>query len=183
MTLQPGLSVGKCTCADETGGCSYGESCCTCDAGAGGKVNGRGHACPGSGGCGGGGSCGEKKDAKCVTPDPPFCAEKVRRILKKVLLELLDSCYSEILCDNLSQKAVSCVRRQVKELRFDPRYKFVCFITVAERGQQNLPVITRTLWDPDSDACACFSHRTCATMAIIQCFGVMCDKCSRPCGK
>ncbi|KAL3288222.1 hypothetical protein HHI36_002671 [Cryptolaemus montrouzieri] len=179
------LSVGGCTCADETGGCSNGKSSCDCDAGAGGKRNREvtkkcGFAASDSGSCGGeSGTCGKENGTDCVKPDPPFCVEKVRKVLKKVLLELLDNSYSEILCESLSQNAVSCVRRCVKEMKFDPRYKYVCFITVAERGQHNLPVITRTLWNPGTDACACFSHRTCTTMAIIQCFGIICERCCK----
>ncbi|KAK9892133.1 hypothetical protein WA026_018332 [Henosepilachna vigintioctopunctata] len=160
-----------------------------------GSEKGKGGGCGGGGGTGNNGAGGsggdgkvsnpkseknrkknpvpKKKSTTLLKPNPTFCNEKVRKILKNVAMELLDNSYCDIMNHNLSQKVISNVRKQVKDMKFDPRYKFVCFITVAERGEHNLPLTTRALWNPETDRCACFSHRTCTTYTTILCFGIM----------
>ena len=96
-----------------------------------------------------------------------FKSENVKSIIQEVLNEELgNKTYEEV--DDTAVKHISdTVKEKLKGLEYD-RYKFVSYVTIGEKKGEGVKMVTRCLWDSDTDnyASVTFSNETLFCVAV-----------------
>ncbi|XP_050305915.1 uncharacterized protein LOC126743034 [Anthonomus grandis grandis] len=102
----------------------------------------------------------------------PFNAEKVDKILKEVMNELIENLqYDPEKCAQTAKVASGLIRTRVKGLDFE-RYKLVCIVTIGEKNSQDVYATCRFLWDAEKDRYAYYALENTHVYAIAYCFGL-----------
>ena len=86
-------------------------------------------------------------------PDPNevFRPSSVRGVVQEVLDECLDGeRYNATQCRNLAQMLTDLIKSRVKDMGFQ-RYKYVVTVTLGEDCGQGVHVVSRCLWNKDTD--------------------------------
>lgn len=96
----------------------------------------------------------------------------VRDVIKEVLEECLDGeKYNATQCRNLTLMLTDLIKCRVKELCF-PRYKYVVTVTLGEDRKQGLQLVSRGLWNKDTDRYAEAYYEGDGIFAVATCYAV-----------
>lgn len=80
-----------------------------------------------------------------------FKANVVRDIIKEVLEECLEGeKYNSTQCRSLSQMLTDLIKNRVKDLGYT-RYKYIVTVTIGQDCNQGVHVVSRCLWNKDTD--------------------------------
>ncbi|XP_060568710.1 dynein light chain Tctex-type protein 2B-like isoform X2 [Ruditapes philippinarum] len=75
----------------------------------------------------------------------------VREVIQEVLNECLDGeKYNPTQCRNLSQMLTDLIKSRVKDMGCN-RYKYIVTVTLGQNCNQGLQVVSRCLWNKDTD--------------------------------
>ncbi|KAH3850347.1 dynein light chain Tctex-type protein 2B-like [Dreissena polymorpha] len=88
-----------------------------------------------------------------LQPDPSemFKPESVREVMQEVLDECLGGeKYNPLQCRNLSQMLTDLIKSRVKDMGFQ-RYKYIVTVTIGQDSNQGFRVVSRCLWNKDTD--------------------------------
>ncbi|XP_053572018.1 dynein light chain Tctex-type 5-like [Bombina bombina] len=116
------------------------------------------------------------KKTEIVTPQPPSFAsrpsEKVRvTAIKSILEKYLPDRLGQLTYDPknvpiLVKEVSEEVRTQVKHV-LPPRYKALCVVTLGERAQEDIAVVSRCLWDPHADSYAAHVYQNQSIFCVV----------------
>ncbi|KAK3090724.1 hypothetical protein FSP39_014101 [Pinctada imbricata] len=89
-----------------------------------------------------------------MEPKDKFNPNRVEKIMKSVLESYLDGeSYEPKMCANLAQNLSEVIKSRVKDLGF-LRYKLVCNVIIGENSNQDMRMVSRCLWNPETDSFA-----------------------------
>ena len=107
-----------------------------------------------------------------MTPNMVFPENKIREVLKTILSrELRDTQYEAENCRQLTSRISDIIKREVKDLDLD-RYKLVCIVHIGQRGNQEIKVGSRCLWDVRLDTYISAEYQNTSLFAIATVFGI-----------
>ncbi|XP_065186934.1 dynein light chain Tctex-type 5-B-like [Sycon ciliatum] len=107
-----------------------------------------------------------------MKPDVKFSPAKVEAVAKQALEEnLKDMKYSRETCRQMTFTLTELIRNRVKELNYE-RYKIVCIVNIGSFQDQAMKVVSRCLWDPETDTFASVSFRNKTLYATAIVYGV-----------
>lgn len=90
-----------------------------------------------------------------LQPDPSeiFKSGPVRELIQEILDECLDGeVYKPGPCRNLSSMLADLIKSRLKENNMGcNRYKYIVTVTIGENGNQGVHVVSRCLWNQDTD--------------------------------
>ena len=96
----------------------------------------------------------------------------VRHVIKEVLEECLDGeKYNPTQCRNLTQMLTDLIKCRVKELGF-PRYKYVVNVTLGQDCKQGVQLVSRSLWNNDTDRFAEAFYEKDGLFAVATCYAI-----------
>ncbi|KAH3834261.1 dynein light chain Tctex-type protein 2B-like [Dreissena polymorpha] len=88
-----------------------------------------------------------------LQPDPSemFKPGSVSDVMQEVLIECLDGeKYNPTQCRTLSQMLTDLIKSRVKDMGFQ-RYKYIVTVTIGQNSNQGVRVVSRCLWNNDTD--------------------------------
>ena len=107
-----------------------------------------------------------------MTPNTAFPENKIRKVLESILSrELGDTQYEAESCRQLTSRISDVIKREVKDLDLD-RYKLVCIVHIGQRGNQEIKVGSRCLWDVRLDTYISVEYQNTSLFAIATVFGI-----------
>ncbi|XP_075433598.1 dynein light chain Tctex-type protein 2B-like isoform X2 [Ascaphus truei] len=74
------------------------------------------------------------------------------------------------LVKELSEEVKALVKRVLP-----PRYKVLCVVTLGERGQEDVTVVSRCLWDPHADSYAAHVYQNPSIFCVAAVYAVYCE--------
>ncbi|XP_069802970.1 dynein light chain Tctex-type protein 2B-like [Dendropsophus ebraccatus] len=124
------------------------------------------------------------KKTEIVQPQPPSFASRppekvqvsaIRHILEDYLpLRLGDTIYDPKQVPSLVKEISEEIRSQVKKV-LPARYKMLCVATMGERGQEDIKVVSRCLWDPHADNYAAHVYQNDSLFCVVSVYTVFCE--------
>ncbi|CAJ0935744.1 unnamed protein product [Ranitomeya imitator] len=124
------------------------------------------------------------KKIEIVEPQPPSFASRppekvqvsaIRNILESYLpLRLGDTTYDPQKVPSLVKEISEEIRSQVKKV-LPARYKMLCVATMGERGQEDIKVVSRCLWDPHADNYAAHVYQNDSVFCVVSVYTVFCE--------
>ncbi|GFR86519.1 Tctex1 domain-containing protein 1 [Elysia marginata] len=88
-----------------------------------------------------------------------FQSKKAKEVIKSVLESYLNGeKYSKDICGNLAQQLSEVIKGRIRELGFSTRYKLVCLVTIGQNRNQGVAVVSRSIWNTDTDNWASASY-------------------------
>ncbi|XP_075061154.1 dynein light chain Tctex-type protein 2B-like [Mixophyes fleayi] len=124
------------------------------------------------------------KKTEIVQPQPPSFASRpsekvqlaaIRRILEGYLpLQLGEMTYDPAKVPTLVKEISEEVRSQVKRV-LPARYKMLCVVTMGERGQEDITVVSRCLWDPHADNYVPYLYQNDSIFCVVAVYTVFCE--------
>ncbi|KAM4039904.1 dynein light chain Tctex-type protein 2B-like isoform 2-T2 [Anomaloglossus baeobatrachus] len=124
------------------------------------------------------------KKIEIVEPQPPSFASRptekvqvssIRNILESYLsLRLEDTIYDPQKVPSLVKEISEEIRSQVKKV-LPARYKMLCVATMGERGQEDIKVVSRCLWDPHADNYAAHVYQNDSLFCVVSVYTVFCE--------
>ncbi|XP_063787358.1 dynein light chain Tctex-type protein 2B-like [Pseudophryne corroboree] len=124
------------------------------------------------------------KKIEIVEPQPPSFASRppekvqlsaIRRILEGYLpLQLAQMTYDPTKVPSLVKEISEEVRSQVKRV-LPARYKMLCVVTMGERGQEDITVVSRCLWDPHADNYVPYLYQNDSIFCVVSVYTVFCE--------
>ncbi|XP_073510319.1 dynein light chain Tctex-type protein 2B-like [Phyllobates terribilis] len=124
------------------------------------------------------------KKIEIVEPQPPSFASRppekvqvsaIRNILESYLpLRLGDTTYEPQKVPSLVKEISEEIRSQVKKV-LPARYKMLCVATMGERGQEDIKVVSRCLWDPHADNYAAHVYQNDSLFCVVSVYMVFCE--------
>ncbi|XP_063302012.1 dynein light chain Tctex-type 5-like [Pelobates fuscus] len=124
------------------------------------------------------------KKTEIVVPQPPSYAarpsEKIQvPTIKHILEDYLPGKIGEMTYDTTrAPSLVKEVSEEVKNLvkRVLPaRYKVLCVVNLGERGQEDIIVVSRSLWDSHSDSYVAHVHQNSSMFCVVAVYVVYCE--------
>ncbi|KAH3850404.1 hypothetical protein DPMN_092815 [Dreissena polymorpha] len=104
-----------------------------------------------------------------------FKPESVRAIIQEVLDECLDGeTYNPRQCRNLSQMLTDLIKSRVKDMGFQ-RYKYIVTVTIGLDSNQGFRVVSRCLWNKDTDNYAEASYNKNGLYAVAAVYACYCE--------
>ncbi|XP_073443631.1 dynein light chain Tctex-type protein 2B-like [Dendrobates tinctorius] len=124
------------------------------------------------------------KKIEIVEPQPPSFASRppekvqvsaIRNILESYLpLRLGGTTYDPQKVPSLVKEISEEIRIQVKKV-LPARYKMLCVATMGERGQEDIKVVSRCLWDPHADNYAAHVYQNDSLFCVVSVYTVFCE--------
>ncbi|KAG9470799.1 dynein light chain Tctex-type protein 2B-like isoform X2 [Eleutherodactylus coqui] len=124
------------------------------------------------------------KKIEIVEPQPPSFASRppekvqvsaIRQILEDYLpLRLGRTIYDPKKVPLLVKEISEEIKSQVKKV-LPARYKMLCVATVGERGQEDIKVVSRCLWDPHADNYAAHVYQNDSLYCVVSVYTVFCE--------
>lgn len=101
-----------------------------------------------------------------------FSPQKVEVVMKGVIdnhpgLEQYNSVGSKLLVKDLTER----INDRVKDLDF-PRYKIVCNVIIMERKDQGANIVSRCIWNHQTDNFASYTYKNAAVIVVAYVHGV-----------
>lgn len=107
-----------------------------------------------------------------MIPNAVFPHSKIKEIVQKILNEeLTNKCYDAESCRELTSYISDIIKTEVKQLHFD-RYKIVCIVYIGQRGNQQIKVGSRCLWDDKLDTYTSVEYQNISLFAIATVYGI-----------
>ncbi len=107
-----------------------------------------------------------------MAPNVAFPENKIKEVVEKILSrELRDIQYDAQNCRQLTGRISDIIKREVKDLDLD-RYKLVCIVHIGQRGNQEIKVGSRCLWDVRLDTHISAEYQNTSLFAIATVFGI-----------
>ncbi|XP_030052879.1 tctex1 domain-containing protein 1 isoform X2 [Microcaecilia unicolor] len=126
----------------------------------------------------------ERQCVSIVAPQVPAFASKPNHkirlsALQKLLEEYLpqklaDVTYGPKLGSELTKQVAEELKQMVKSL-VPLRYKVLIFVALAEKGQEDLLVVSRCLWDPHADSCVSHNYTNGSLCCVACVFILYCE--------
>ncbi|XP_044138762.1 dynein light chain Tctex-type protein 2B-like [Bufo gargarizans] len=124
------------------------------------------------------------KKTEIVEPQPPSFASRppekvqlsaIRHILEGYLpLRLENTTYDPKKVPLLVKEISEEIKSQVKKV-LPARYKTLCVATMGERGQEDIKVVSRCLWDPHADNYAAHVYQNDSLFCVVSVYTVFCE--------
>ncbi|KAM4749181.1 dynein light chain Tctex-type protein 2B-like [Rhinophrynus dorsalis] len=124
------------------------------------------------------------KKTEIVEPQPPYFASRppekiqiaaIKRILESYLPERFGNItYNPELAPSLVKEVTEEVKGRVKRV-LPARYKALCLVTLGERGQEDIMVVSRCLWDPHSDNYVAHVYENTSIFCVAAVYTVFCE--------
>ena len=107
-----------------------------------------------------------------MAPSNAFPETTIKRLVEKILIrELKDAKYEPDDCRQLTTRISDIVKSQIKDLELE-RYKLVCIVHIGQRGNQEVKVGSRCLWDVKLDTYTSVEYQNTSLFAIATVFGI-----------
>lgn len=107
-----------------------------------------------------------------MAPNTAFPTNKIKEVVERILSrELKDIPYEAENCRLLTSRISDIIKREVKDLDLD-RYKLVCIVHIGQRGNQEIKVGSRCLWDVRLDTFISAEYKNTSLFAIATVFGI-----------
>jgi hypothetical protein len=107
-----------------------------------------------------------------MVPNIAFPANKIKDVVERILsCELRDTQYDAENCRQLTSRISDIIKREVKDLNLE-RYKLVCIVHIGQRGNQEIKVGSRCLWDVRLDTYISVEYQNTSLFAIATVFGI-----------
>ncbi|GIL44490.1 hypothetical protein Vafri_1943 [Volvox africanus] len=111
-------------------------------------------------------------DPEGYGPNTKFERHKVQAVLKQVLKERIEKQkYDPVKGAQISKQLSDDLREKVKALGYD-RYKLVIQVTVGQKQGQAMRIISRCLWDTQSDNFASEFYENESMYCVCQVYGL-----------
>ncbi|KAM4039903.1 dynein light chain Tctex-type protein 2B-like isoform 1-T1 [Anomaloglossus baeobatrachus] len=108
-------------------------------------------------------------------PTEKVQVSSIRNILESYLsLRLEDTIYDPQKVPSLVKEISEEIRSQVKKV-LPARYKMLCVATMGERGQEDIKVVSRCLWDPHADNYAAHVYQNDSLFCVVSVYTVFCE--------
>lgn len=105
-------------------------------------------------------------------PGAKFQRHKVQEVLKQVLKErIYDQQYDPVKAAQISKHLAEDIREKVKLLGYD-RYKLVILVTLGQRKGQAMRIMSRCLWDTNTDSFASELYENEGLYCLCQVYGL-----------
>ncbi|XP_068128294.1 dynein light chain Tctex-type protein 2B-like [Hyperolius riggenbachi] len=124
------------------------------------------------------------KKIEIIEPQPPSFASRphekvqmssIKRILENYLPERIGNMnYDHTKVPTLVKAISEEVRIQVKKV-LPARYKLLCVVTMGERGQEDVTVVSRCLWDPHADNFVAQVYENASIFCVVSVYTVFCE--------
>ncbi|KAG8441366.1 hypothetical protein GDO86_006918 [Hymenochirus boettgeri] len=124
------------------------------------------------------------KKIEIVEPQAPSFASRptekiqvaaMKRIMESYLPERLGNVtYNPATVPSLVKEISEEVKGRVK-LVLPARYKALCVVTLGERGQEDVTVVSRCLWDPHSDSYVAEVYENPSMFCVVAVYAVYCE--------
>ncbi|KAE8619923.1 hypothetical protein XENTR_v10010030 [Xenopus tropicalis] len=124
------------------------------------------------------------KKTEIVEPQPPSFAshpsEKIqvtamKQVLESYLPERLGTItYNPASAPSLVKEVSEEVKGRVKRV-LPTRYKALCVVTLGERGQEDIAVVSRCLWDSHSDSYVAHVYENSSLFCVVAVYAVYCE--------
>ncbi|KAM5172998.1 dynein light chain Tctex-type protein 2B-like [Mantella aurantiaca] len=124
------------------------------------------------------------KKTEIIEPQPPSFASRppekvqlssIKRILESYLPERMgDMKYDHTKVPSLVKLISEEVRAQVKKV-LPARYKMLCVVTMGERAQEDIAVVSRCLWDPHADNYVAHAYENSSIFCVVAVYTVFCE--------
>ncbi|KAM9312487.1 dynein light chain Tctex-type protein 2B-like [Gastrophryne carolinensis] len=124
------------------------------------------------------------KKIEIIVPQPPSFASRpsqkvqsssIRNILESYLPERIgDMKYDHTKVPSVVKAISEELRVQVKKV-LPARYKLLCVVTLGERGQEDVAVVSRCLWDPYADNYVAHVYENSSVFCVAAVYTVFCE--------
>jgi hypothetical protein len=107
-----------------------------------------------------------------MVPNVAFPENKIKAVVERILgRELKDTQYDAENCREMTARISDIIKREIKDLDLD-RYKLVCIVHIGQRGNQEIKVGSRCLWDVRLDTYISAEYQNTSLFAIATVFGI-----------
>ena len=106
-----------------------------------------------------------------LKPDEKFSVVDVREIIVQHLQALQSQKYDVTLCRQLAKSMSNSIMSDLKLLGYS-RLKFVCTVTIGQMTGQSVRIVSRSVWNPESDTFVSESFRNESLFAVAMVFAV-----------
>ena len=107
-----------------------------------------------------------------MAPNVAFPENKIKEVVEKILSrELSNTQYDAENCREMTARISDIIKREIKDLDLD-RYKLVCIVHIGQRGNQEIKVGSRCLWDVRLDTYISAEYQNTSLFAIATVFGI-----------
>ena len=106
-----------------------------------------------------------------LDPDKAINSSEIRKILKASFEFLADEVYNVKRCRNLSKNLSDYILYQIKILDYE-RYKFTCVVHIGQNLGQDLRIVSRSLWNDQTDTYITESFQNKQLFAVAMVFAV-----------
>lgn len=107
-----------------------------------------------------------------MSPSTAFPENQIKEVIERVLShELGDTLYEAESCRQMAAHISDIIKKEVKNLDLD-RYKLVCIVHIGQRGNQEIKVGSRCLWDVKLDTYISVEYQNTSLFAIATVFGI-----------
>ncbi|XP_018425033.1 PREDICTED: tctex1 domain-containing protein 2-like isoform X3 [Nanorana parkeri] len=124
------------------------------------------------------------KKIEIIEPQPPSFASRpsekvqlssIKHILESYLPERMgDMKYDHTKVPSLVKLISEEVRTQVKKV-LPARYKMLCLVTMGERAQEDIAIVSRCLWDPHADNYVAHVYENSSFFCVVAVYTVFCE--------
>ncbi|XP_072259152.1 dynein light chain Tctex-type protein 2B-like [Pyxicephalus adspersus] len=124
------------------------------------------------------------KKTEIIQPQPPSFASRpsekvplssIKQILESYLPERMgDMKYDHTKAPSLVKQITEEVRAQVKKV-LPARYKMLCLVTLGERAQEDIAIVSRCLWDPHADNYVAHVYENSSIFCVVAVYTVFCE--------
>lgn len=105
-------------------------------------------------------------------PNTKFQRHKVREVLVHMLKERLEGQqYDPVKSSQISKMLADDLREKVKALGYE-RFKLIVQVTLGEKKGQAMRLVSRCLWDTDTDNYATAYYENDSLYCVCQCYGL-----------
>ena len=107
-----------------------------------------------------------------MAPNVAFPENKIKEVVEKILSrELRNTQYDAENCREMTARISDIIKKEIKDLDLD-RYKLVCIVHIGQRGNQEIKVGSRCLWDVRLDTYISAEYQNTSLFAIATVFGI-----------
>ena len=107
-----------------------------------------------------------------MAPNVAFPENKIKEVVEKILSrELKNTQYDAENCREMTARISDIIKKEIKDLDLD-RYKLVCIVHIGQRGNQEIKVGSRCLWDVRLDTYISAEYQNTSLFAIATVFGI-----------
>ncbi|XP_077326406.1 dynein light chain Tctex-type protein 2B-like isoform X1 [Lithobates pipiens] len=124
------------------------------------------------------------KKTEIILPQPPSFASRppekvqlssIKQILEGYLPERIGEMkYDHTKIPSLVKVISEEVRTQVKKV-LPARYKMLCVVTMGERAQEDIAIVSRCLWDPHADNYVAHVYENSTIYCVVAVYTVFCE--------